>query len=125
MSKIRCRIANTVILCLVALNGAIIFGAYNLYTPSIMLVILFLFSLTILVFYVRDYLCYRNMTKQLQGKDLKTRLDIIYKNAVVWLIYAEPEDIKDLKNIYNELSPYHPEYKRLKLLVERAVMYKK
>lgn len=87
-------------------------------------IISILLGIVIVLCYANTRVCfqmydtYKHMSVRLQGKNLTERLNIIYENSYIWLMYASFEEINRLRKFFDQMSSSHPEYGRVKELVE-------
>lgn len=115
------KMAGSVILAVIAIVAAI-FALIRGFDILLIFSLLLLAGCALaLIFEVRDYQFYKQLSAKMHGKTLDEKLKILSPHEECWLSYASPDEVKQ----FRDEAESNPENKFLNYLLERAAMYGK
>lgn len=110
-----------ILFALISLAAGILFFFWGFGVLAILSWFFWAGCILAVVFEVRDYRFYKELSAQMQGKTLDEKLEILNYHEECWLSYASPEEV----NAFREEVAANPKNKFLDYLLERAASYGK
>lgn len=75
------------------------------------------------IYAVKGYKVYRLLSKQIIGLEIAQKINLLYQNADDWLMFADDEEVAELRMLlYEPSQEWHP---KLEKILRKAKDYKK